>query len=525
MQRTGWGKSVVYFIATRIFRDRGNGPTLIVSPLLALMRNQIDAARRIGIRAATVNSSNTKDWDAIYEQVRQNEIDVLLISPERLSNENFLNKLLLPIADRIGLLAVDEAHCISDWGHDFRPDYRRIVNILRHMPPNMPILGTTATANDRVIDDVVAQLGDVHVIRGPLGRESLILQSIVLPDQAARLAWLAQTIPQLEGTGIVYVLTKRDALTVSGWLQAHGVDAHPYFSDVEHDDFEDSTAYRLDLEDRLLNNEIKVLVATTALGMGYDKPDLGFVIHYQTPGSIVGYYQQVGRAGRAIDRAHGVLLSGREDADIHEYFRESAFPSEDQIDQILSLLDKHDGLSVRKIESLVNLNHGQIDKVLKFLSVENPAPVLKDGSTWRRTPVPFAFDQERIDHLTNQREIEWAEVQAYVAVTSCRMAFLRNSLDDPYGGVCGRCDNCEKNAALVASVDQSLVVEATRFLRTSEMPLEPRKMIYHGMFEQYDLGGRLGDDLRAQEGRILSRWGDAGWGAMVADGQARREFS
>ena len=524
VQRTGWGKSIVYFIATRILRDRRAGPSLIVSPLLALMRNQIEAAARIGITAATVNSSNTKEWDAIYDQVRRNEVDILLISPERLSNENFLNRLLLPIAGRIGLLVVDEAHCISDWGHDFRPDYRRIVNILRQMPPNMPVLGTTATANDRVINDVVEQLGGVHVIRGPLGRDSLILQTIALPDQAVRLGWLAQNIPALEGTGIVYVLTKRDALQVSRWLRDHDIDAHPYFSDVEHNDFEDSTQYRLDLEDRLLKNEIKVLVATTALGMGYDKPDLGFVIHYQAPGSIVAYYQQVGRAGRAIDRAYGVLLAGREDTDIHEYFRESAFPTEEQIDEILSLLEEHDGLSVRKIESLVNLNHGQIEKALKFLSVESPAPVLKDGSTWRRTPVSFKLDRERIEHLTHQREIEWDEVQAYIGAVSCRMAYLRNALDDPSGLDCGRCDNCQSDAALSATVDESLVVEATRFLRTSEMPLEPRKVIFQGMFEVYDLAGRLTDELRAREGRILSRWGDAGWGVMVADDKRNGRF-
>lgn len=325
VQRTGWGKSSVYFISTRILRDRGTGPTVIVSPLLALMRNQIEAARRLGIHAVTVNSTNADDWPIIKERILSDQVDAMLISPERLSNEAFVEKVLQPVADRVGLLVVDEAHCISDWGHDFRPDYRRLVNVLRQMPPNMPLLGTTATANNRVIEDVRTQLGDVDIQRGSLVRESLVLQTLRLPDQTSRLAWLAQQIPNLPGTGIVYVLTKRDAEQVAAWLQTQGIIARAYHSGVEHEDFEDSNAYRQHLEDRLLHNEVKVLVATTALGMGYDKPDLGFVIHYQAPGSIVSYYQQVGRAGRAIDTAFGVLLSGDEDEDIHEFFAAAPF--------------------------------------------------------------------------------------------------------------------------------------------------------------------------------------------------------
>ena len=280
MQRTGWGKSSVYFIATRILRDSGRGPTLIVSLLLALMRNQIEAASRLRIRALTINSANREIWPDLQRAVHEDEVDALLISPERLANDDFVEKVLLPIAGRIELLVVDEAHCISDWGHDFRPDYRRLVNILRRMPDNMPILGTTATANDRVIEDVQAQLGDIGIQRGALTRRTLALQTMRLPSQAARLAWLAEHIGSLPGTGIVYTLTKRDANQVADWLQELGVSARAYYSGVENDDFEDSNAYRQDLEERLLRNEIKALVATTALGMGYDKPDLGFVVHY-----------------------------------------------------------------------------------------------------------------------------------------------------------------------------------------------------------------------------------------------------
>jgi len=392
VQRTGWGKSSVYFISTRILRDRGAGLTIIVSPLLALMRNQIEAANRLGIRAETINSTNQDNWTQISAAMLADEVAAILISPERLSNEEFVGEVLLPVADRVGLLVVDEVHCISDWGHDFRPDYRRLVNVLRQMPPNMPILGTTATANNRVIEDVQTQLGDIEIQRGPLVRDSLSLQTLRLPDQASRLAWLAQSIPELPGTGIVYVLTKRDAEQVAAWLNQQGIVARAYYSGVEHGDYVNSNQYRQQLENLLLNNEIKVLVATTALGMGYDKPDLGFVIHYQAAGSVVAYYQQVGRAGRAIDSAYGVLLSGKEDEEIHDYFRRSAFPDERDVNAILAALDDHDELSVRQLEQHLNLRQGQIDKVLKILSVENPAPVIKQGSKWRRTPVPFRMD-------------------------------------------------------------------------------------------------------------------------------------
>jgi len=333
---------------------------------------------------------------------------------------------------------VDEAHYISDWGHDFRPDYRRIVNILRLLPVNVPVLGTTATANNRVIADIKSQLGDIHIQRGPLIRDSLSLQTMVLPDQAARLAWLAQTIPTLGGTGIVYALTKRDAEQVADWLQQNNIVARAYYSGVENSDFADSDSYRQHLEDCLLNNRLTVLVATTALGMGYDKPDLRFVIHYQAPGSIVAYYQQVGRAGRGIDLAYGVLLSGTEDHDIHEFFRESAFPSEQQVRQIIGKLEQIDGLTLYQIEETTNLRHGQIEKVLKWLSVENPAPIIKMGSQWRRTSIPFSMDRERIAHLTQQREMEWQEVQRYLQTKNCLMSFLRGALDDKTDVPCGR---------------------------------------------------------------------------------------
>lgn len=524
VQRTGWGKSSVYFVATRILRDRGAGPTIIISPLLALMRNQIEAAERLGISAVTINSSNPDDWEVIREQLIANHVDAMLISPERLANETFMAEFLQPVAGSIGLMVVDEAHCISDWGHDFRPDYRRLVSILQQMPPNAPILGTTATANDRVVEDVLTQLGDIAVLRGTLVRESLVLQTIRLPDQASRLAWLSENIPHMQGTGIIYVLTKRDAKLVARWLQENGINAQAYFSGIEADGFDDSNSYRIHLETQLLHNELEVLVATTALGMGYDKPDLGFVIHYQAPGSIVGYYQQVGRAGRAIERAYGILLSGREDAEIHQFFRRSAFPKESDVEQILEALERHDGLSVRMLERELNLRHGQIQQALKFLSVESPSPVIKEGSKWNRTPVAYSLPRERIDRLTNLREREWEEVQGYIDSKSCLMNYLQEALDDQVSGPCMNCEICICEEPIPSAVTDDMVFQAHEFLHHTEMPLKTKVQVPAGAMPTYGFSGNLPQVLRAEEGRVLSRWGDAVYGRWVADDKHNNHF-
>ena len=525
VERTGWGKSSVYFISTHILRQKGRGLTLIVSPLLALMRNQIEAAERLGIEAVTINSANKSEWDDVISAIKSNVVDVLLISPERLANEDFVEAVLLPIAQNIGLMVVDEAHCISDWGHDFRPDYRRLVNILKSMPKNMPILGTTATANNRVIEDIQSQLGDISIQRGSLMRDSLELQTLTLPTQAERLAWLSQNIEKIPGTGIIYALTQRDTEQVAEWLCQSGIDAKAYHSGVSAEGFEDTNAYREYLETLLLNDEIKVLVATSALGMGYDKPNLSFVIHYQAPGSIIAYYQQVGRAGRAIDQAFGILMSGTEDSDIHDYFRSSAFPHPDWVQDILSLLDNNEGLSVNEIEACLNLRKGQIEKALKYLAVENPSPVIKQGTKWSRTAVAYKMDIENISRLTAQRQAEWDEVQSYISETGCLMQFLARALDDESSAPCDKCAHCIGGPIMNTDIEHDAGVDAARFLKHSEMSLTGKILIPKDGFPQYGFSGRLKAELRAEPGKILSRWGDAGWGKIVAKDKHDGAFS
>lgn len=523
VQRTGWGKSSVYFIGAKLLREKGTGPTLIISPLLSLMRNQLLAAERMGVRAVTVNSANRKDHDAVIALVHANEVDVVLISPERLANQRFVDDVLLPIADRIGMLVVDEAHCISDWGHDFRPDYRRIVSILKRLPTNLPVLGTTATANQRVINDLRAQLGNLEVQRGTLVRTSLGLDALRLPGQAERLAWLTHYVPKLPGSGIIYTLTTRDAERVAQWLQQCGITAEAYHAGISGTQEVDATTRRVQLEDALLNGTLKVLVATTALGMGFDKPDLGFVIHFQAPASVIAYYQQVGRAGRAINKAYGILMAGEEDDEILTYFQENAFPAKDTVARILGLLEKVDSMPQWQIEQVINLRYGQIERALKYLAMEQPAPVVQDGSDWKRTAVAFTLDTDRIERLDGQRKVEKEQMQAYLDHKGCLMNFLQAALDDVVAEPCGRCANC-LGKHFRAELDARNVAQAALYLKHTEFELECPVRVPPGLLTALSDKGKILPQLRPASGRVLSRWGDAGWGKLVAQQKHANRF-
>ncbi len=511
VQKTGWGKSFVYFIATKLLRDDGNGPALLISPLLALMRNQIAAAERMGVRAATINSDNVRDWTQVKAKLARGEIDILLISPERLANKRFRTQVLAGSAAKISMLVIDEAHCISDWGHDFRPHYRLLERIVKTLQPNLRLLATTATANNRVMKDLTAVLGPkLEVSCGDLNRTSLSLQTISLPSQAERLAWLAEQLATLQGHGIIYTLTVRDANQVAEWLKTRGFIVEAYTGETGD--------RREALEQALLNNEVKALVATTALGMGYDKPDLAFVIHYQMPGSVVTYYQQVGRAGRALDSAYGVLLSGQEESDIIDWFIRSAFPTRQEVADVLGALEKEEnGLSVPELLRRVNLSKGRVEKTIALLSLEAPAPIAEQGEEkWQLTAATLSegFWARAVRH-TDLRRKELKQMQEYVSLPfGAHMGFLISALDgDP--SVVTR----PALPPLPTKVDEALVRDAIGFLRRTSLPIEPRKEWPVGGMPQYGIHKASTIPYQAQPGKALCVWGDAGWGRLVRQGK------
>ncbi|MGW1817757.1 RecQ family ATP-dependent DNA helicase [Streptomyces sp. NPDC002125] len=509
VQRTGWGKSAVYFVATSLLRARGSGPTVIVSPLLALMRNQVAAAARAGISARTINSSNTEEWETVQAEVAAGEVDVLLVSPERLNNPDFRDQVLPRLAAATGLLVVDEAHCISDWGHDFRPDYRRLRTMLADLPAGVPVLATTATANARVTADVAEQLGtgagtDALVLRGPLDRESLSLGVLQLPNAAHRLAWLGDHLGELPGSGIIYTLTVAAAEEITAYLRQCGYPVASYTGRTENAD-------RQQAEDDLLANRVKALVATSALGMGFDKPDLGFVVHLGSPSSPIAYYQQVGRAGRGVDHAEVLLLPGKEDEAIWQYFASVAFPPEEQVRRTLDVLaEAGRPLSLPAMEPLVDLRRTRLETMLKVLDVDGAVKRVKGG--WISTGEPWVYDADRYAWVARQRSAEQQAMRDYASGTGCRMEFLRRQLDDEEATACGRCDNCA-GPRFDDKVSTAALDGARGELGRPGVEVEPRKMWPTGLSAVgVELKGRIPAGELARPGRALGRLSDIGWG-------------
>ncbi|QJY50670.1 RecQ family ATP-dependent DNA helicase [Pseudonocardia broussonetiae] len=511
VQRTGWGKSAVYFVATALLREQGAGATVIVSPLLALMRNQIDAAARAGIRAATVNSANTADWERTYAAVEAGEVDVLLVSPERLNNPDFRDRVLPRLTASAGMLVVDEAHCVSDWGHDFRPDYRRLRALIAELPDGIPVLATTATANDRVVVDVTEQLGlaagEPLVLRGSLDRESLRLSVVTLRTAADRLGWLAAQMDALPGAGIVYTLTIQAAEEVAEFLRERG---HPVASYTGKTPPEE----RLAAEGDLLANRVKALVATSALGMGFDKPDLGFVVHLGAPASPVAYYQQIGRAGRAVERAEVVLLPGHEDQDIWRYFASLAFPPEPVVRQTLAVLGD-EPLSTAAIETRVDLSRTRLEMLLKVLDSDGAAKRVKGG--WVATGRDWVYDEERHRRIAQARKAEQQAMLDYLATDRCRLVFLREQLDDPGAAPCGRCDVCA-GTAWSTDVDAGAAEAAAERIARPGVEVAPRKQWPTGMAElDVPASGKIPAGELAGTGRVIGRLSDIGWGTRLRE--------
>ena len=503
VQRTGWGKSAVYWIATRLLRDEGAGPTLVVSPLLALMRDQVAAAARMGIAARTINSTNVDSWREIEDELAAGSVDVLLISPERLNNPSFRTSVLPRLSAAVGMLVIDEAHCISDWGHDFRPDYRRIATVLASLGPGVPVLATTATANERVTADVAAQIGPTTLtLRGTLDRESLRLAVVALPTTAERLAWLAEEVATEAGAGIVYCLTVAEVERVASFLADQGLAVAAYSGDTPPEQ-------REQVEADLAANRLRAVVATSALGMGYDKPDLAFVIHLGSPSSPIAYYQQVGRAGRAIATARAVLLPAAEDSAIWAYFDATASPPRDVVERVVRAIETEGPVTVPALEEVVNLRRGRLEALLKVLDVEGA--VERQGSGWVRTTEPWAYDEDRLALVDQHRKAEQVAMRDYATTTGCRMRFLRDALDDPDSQDCGRCDTCT-GATAAHPPDVARTAAALAHLRGADVVLEPRKQWPRGMDVRR---GNIKPHLQVDTGRALAFADDPGWGQAV----------
>jgi len=514
VQKTGWGKSLVYFLATKMIRKNSQRKfTIIISPLLVLMNNQIESAAQLELDVRTINSENQNEWENIIEDTSSGIVDALIISPERLANEDFKQELSSHLASKIGLFVVDEAHCISDWGHDFRPDYRRIVDLVNLLPRNVPVLATTATANNRVIEDIKVQLGqDIVVSRGPLIRESIAIQTIQLNSREERLVWILDHINEIPGTGIIYCLTVNDCKLVDRWLKSNGIDSEAYYADMD-------TEEKNTVVEKFMDNKIKALSATVAFGMGFDKPDIGFVIHFQKPGNLVAYYQQIGRAGRKLDEAYAIMLYGNEDDEINEYFIDSAFPTEKDMDEVIDVVVKNPGKNKRSIAGLTNMKATRVEKCLKNLEVNGD--IYLENRGYYKTPRPWKPDLEKSKKITELRYKELENINQYAVTKTCYMEYIAKELDDNTAMTCGKCSNCLHRKLFETDISQDEFDRAKKFIKDDYNVIKPRKQ-----WPDTDCYGsiRIPSDLQNQQGLVLSNYGDAGWGRVVSQNKYKDNY-
>lgn len=506
VQRTGWGKSLVYFICTKLMREQNRGVTVVVSPLLVLMENQIEAAEKMGLRCDVLNSTTKERRADILQALEKDALDLILVTPETLFSDEIQARLKNM---RIGLFVIDEAHCISDWGHDFRLEYGRLKTIIQQFPPTVPILATTATANDRVVLDLQAQLGkEVFVSRGPLTRDSLYIQVLNKPGKIERYAWILETLPKLPGSGIIYCLTQRDCDYLADFLKQNGICAEAYYSRGT----KEGEALNHEIEERFRKNQLKAIVATIKLGMGYDKGDIAFVIHYQMPQNIVSYYQQIGRAGRNINKAYIFLMYGKEDEDILNYFINTAFPTEGETARLVKLLGDHDGIGIGRIRSEMNIRNARIDKALAFLI--NDGFARKEKSAYYLTPKRFVYNREHYDMVTATRRREMEQMKQLVQTKECYSRYIVSCLDDKTASNCGHCSNCTGKELFPSEVSAQTTHLAEAYVNKLIIPIEPRRQWVYSSVTQQKRIPHIN-----QPGFCICKYGDAGYGELVKQGK------
>jgi ATP-dependent DNA helicase RecQ len=526
-QRTGWGKSAVYFIAAKLLRERGQGPTVIVSPLIALMRGQAIAANRI-LRAGALHTGTSNQSEKFLRHLHNDSIDILLLSPERFASQKFQNSFLSLLLNRTSLLVVDEAHCISDWGHDFRPNYKRLVDVVRALPQSVPILATTATASTRVIREITEQLGDLRVWSGPLSRTNIWFQRLPEMSVAERLGWLAEHLPTIPGQGIVYVLTKHDAEQVAEWLNNSDIDAHAYHADLVTDAIPDSLDARKMIEDEFSAGQIRILVATSALGLGYDNPDIRFVIHYQSPYSLMTYYQQAGRAGRGIEKSIAILMHDPMDRMIGKSLYEGVLPHPATVDRVVRILGQHGPTMINRLSDLANATEEDVDSALNILAAFDPPVVRESLGRWERFPVELGdrYDQYR-ERVFGMRKRQAFEMHNYLRHTSgCLMQLLMRQLDDTMRPApCGRCDVCRGKPVLPVEVTKSFLDKAQAFVdATTLVPINPRRTIPARSMPISGLSGDIPADQRIRTGQAMTRWSDEGISRLIEQGKKNGRF-
>ena len=442
IEKTGFGKSLCYQFPAIIF----GAVTVIFSPLLALMRDQVNKLNSFGIAAQCINSEQSAEQNTdILQQAIDGKLKILYIAPERQENDIWLEKVR---EIKLSMVVVDEAHCISVWGHDFRPAFRRIISLVKLLPRDLPVLATTATATQRVEHDIMGQMGaGLHIIRGNLLRGNFLLYVIKVNSDEEKMAWLAEYSDKLEGTGILYTGTRSDAETWSRWLEFMGISSVSYHAGLD-------PASRIEVEQGLMSNRWKIIVSTNALGMGIDKPDIRFVIHTQIPQSPLHYYQEIGRAGRDSKPAKIILLYGPDDTALPLSFIESAKPAISKYERVTESI-KNELLSEKEIVKKVDIKLNQF-RVIKADLLEQL--IIREVKNGRIKKYEYIFgapslNTQRFEELRTAKKADLKHMINYVDTPTSRMKYLCDFLGDVTDRDFTNCDNTglEKLTILLTS--------------------------------------------------------------------------
>lgn len=431
IEKTGYGKSLCFQFPALLF----NGTTIIFTPLIALMRDQVKKLRNLGISATCINSNQSNEENNfIIHEAKENKIKILYIAPERMENAEWLQTAR---EMKISMVVVDEAHCISVWGHEFRPSFRRIISVVNLLPMNFPVLATTATATKKVEEDIKTQIGkNITSIRGNLLRPSLNLRVVKVKSEDEKLIWIGENINKIKGTGIIYTGTHVNTEIYSKWLEYLNINATAYHAGLDPQS-------RKAIEKGLLENSYKCVVSTNALGMGIDKPDLRFIIHTQTPQSPIHYYQEIGRAGRDGKPALTILFFNHdEDLSLPLAFIENSKPSINKYNRVMRAI-RGERLGINQLINLTDIKKNQVDIIISDLIEQKIINEVLDEKTKKfeyRYKAP-ELDESAFAKLKESKLKDLDQMIAYIETSGCRMKFLCNYLDDKLENNCGKCDN------------------------------------------------------------------------------------